>query len=363
MKSFLALIAASIFIQNAIADDECNAALEMQKTSEISNYESDLAYLNLVTEENYEKAKQNASASVVDVFSGSASNFKENRRKYFEKNKYNLSVRDSREIYRSYLNETQLDAWTKCMRKAEQPIVRYIRNGDGISKVEIEWNPREALGSLYIDQPFVLTNATTSPNTSELDEMFGTITFNIIPKDEFASVSGALNGHTGKKSWLAKLLGYDDGHRNRSAYVYVPGKPRSMEVAGDGIGPKKYVVPIEPGTVYQSWAYWRGKGWPETPKTQDQKDAIREGFTCLATPPNMTYIGVGDLKSARMIFRKAKCVAPGKGFCDAGDESCFDLLVTKSCFVSTDWYEWYKWTAKRNNIPFTNEGACQLPVI
>jgi hypothetical protein len=356
MKGQFGLLALAVIAHNVLAEDDCSKALEMQRLSTSNNYEYDLAYLNRVTDENYTKAKASASASIMKVFTGEGESFNESRRKYFGENRYDLGIRESEEVYRSYLDETQLQAWTECMRKSEQPIVRYVRTGGNVSAVQIEWIPKEALGTLYVHQPFNLDNAQLDPAPETIKEISGLRIIKVAAVDPSKSVSGALNGHTGNDSWWARLFRLAN-YRDRSAFIYIPAKP---QYSSDGdIGPKKYVVPIEVGTVYVSWAYWSGKRWPDPPV------GVAQEFPCLTTPPDMTYAQVTDLRPIHLpLKRRGKCVPNNSSeYCstNSGAEYCTDLVVTNSCFVNTDWVEWYKWTAKRNNIPYTNEGYCQLP--
>lgn len=363
MKGYFAALAFTMLAHNVMADSECTPSLEMQKTDKRSNYQSDLAFLKLVTKKNYYEAKKSASASVVDLFSGDIDTFEVKRDEFFEKHKYKLSVSESAEIYRSYLSESQLRAWTDCMRRIEQPIVRYTRNeNDTITGVQIEWNPREALGKMLVDQPFVLSNSTTNPDMANIKFIDGTKDIAVTPLDQFKSVSGTLNGHTGSDFWLLRLLGFAN-YRDRSAFIYIPGKPNlSGGVADDDIRPKKIVFPIEPGTVYVSWAYWSGFTWPAI--SPDKNNPIRQDFPCLPVPPNTTYVQVQELRPVYLGRRqKGKCVPRVSEYCDdrAGAEGCVELVVTKSCLVNTEWYEWYKWAAEKSKTPFTNEGLCQLP--
>ncbi|MFV3372477.1 hypothetical protein ACNFH5_30275 [Pseudomonas sp. NY15435] len=305
-----------------------------------------MAFLNLVTEENYNQAKQGGSVKYGSMFGADYSSFNESRRKFFNENRYNLSVKDSREVYRSYLSDAQIAAWSDCKRAAAQPIVRYQRTGDEVTGVEIEWSPHEPLGTLFLDEKVMIFNAVDQPTLKELNGKRG---FTLRHADPSKPIAGSINGHTGEKwFWLFK----SNNWRDRTVYVYVPARPR----LGPEAGPKKFVVPIPKGQVKTSWAYWQGRAWPAEPKSGE---IFRTSWECISAPVNMTLVVVGDLVPRHLGARKGYCVQGAEYCTHSGAEYCTDLTIEEGCYVNTNWVDWYDMTMRRLGMRRSNEQMCQ----
>lgn len=352
MEKYILAAAATLATQWAWADRDCDSSLQPQLISEQSNYEYDMASLHLVTEENYTKSKESAAAKYGTLFGADFANFKEQRRKYFSESRYNLDIKDSKEVFRSYLSDAQLSAWLECKRDTAQPIVRYTRNGDEVTGVTIEWNPREPLGPFFFDKKVEIHNAKKQPALPK--EIHGSYSFSLQHLSPSKPISGSINGHTGTETWF----GRSDTWRDRSAYIYIPAVPQLDETIIDVDRPMKFVVPIPEGRAKTSWAYWQGKDWPAEPSPGQQN--FRVSWECTTAPANMTLIVVGPLVPRHLGANKGQCVT-GREYCtDSGAEYCTDLTIKKGCFVNNNWLAWYKMATKRAGLTDNDDQICDI---
>jgi hypothetical protein len=113
--------------------DRCDSVLLPQITIESSSISDNMAYLSLITEDNYQQAKAGGSLNVIieDLPIGASyQQFDEKRQSYHSYSTMQHDRLEARAHFRQSLTSAQLDSWTKCMTGDVAGVRIIIRDDD-----------------------------------------------------------------------------------------------------------------------------------------------------------------------------------------------------------------------------------------
>ena len=136
MLRLVSAVAMALFIASGVAqaaEDTCAAILLPNQTKIQENAHLAVSMLDLITEDNYSKAKDTFGASfpIAEVpFGADFSSFNESRRKYQELHKYDLDYERSYNYATSILGNDQVKAWGECMVGKEKGVLRAAASDD-----------------------------------------------------------------------------------------------------------------------------------------------------------------------------------------------------------------------------------------
>lgn len=150
MRILSAIAWLCLTISSGVADELCSDVLVSQNTSAINTYkDSASAWLSLINQENYEKAKMSASAKYKVVFKGNFDDFKEKREELFKLDWSNHSESEARKEVTSSFSNEQIRAWSQCMsgKKTELYLTDHSSNNLYIT-LAVTWVAGNGIGSL-----------------------------------------------------------------------------------------------------------------------------------------------------------------------------------------------------------------------
>lgn len=194
MLLLLGFISSSIYA----ADNQqgCDKVLITQTISSTEDSSSELAWLHLISESNYEDAGRNAKAKYKSLFSGTYSDFNKKRREFFEQKQYKLSKSDSRNVYKSFLSDTQVESWRECMLRERVELFSYFKNiDDNGATLVVTWNVPIYVGRLKRIRKEL--SGGTSAQLSSLRSLQGERSFIIKRETLKESVRGVISGKAG----------------------------------------------------------------------------------------------------------------------------------------------------------------------
>ncbi|MDX1998442.1 MAG: discoidin domain-containing protein [Thermoanaerobaculia bacterium] len=146
----IAILAATIPPGLHAADwsDRCDAALLPQISIESSTTEVKIAWLSLVTEDNYEQAKAGGGLNIILEglpIGASYQQFSEKRREFLSRQELQFEKAEARARFSQSLSPAQLEAWTTCMT-SDKPGVRILLKTQSDREVAAEVFYLEAPG-------------------------------------------------------------------------------------------------------------------------------------------------------------------------------------------------------------------------
>jgi hypothetical protein len=127
----------------------CDAALVLQTSSQVTQTSYQLHWLSLVDEESFNQLKRNVDIGATFPVEGIPINgyadyaaFDQARRRYLAQQSYSTSFSDARSALAIYLHPEQLTAWLECKRIQTHGLTTYIQNPSATSvTVVIGWQP------------------------------------------------------------------------------------------------------------------------------------------------------------------------------------------------------------------------------
>lgn len=149
----LSLLVASLTLAHPVAAQGpvCDTPL-LQRTISVTTEDSRFraAWLNLVTESNYDDLKRNASGSAFsNFFSGSYDEFQSKRRDYLSRNEHSVDASDSRQEVRVELPKDAVPAWRDCVLRESSDFFYWL---DAVDKngatLGLGWKPAPGNGEL-----------------------------------------------------------------------------------------------------------------------------------------------------------------------------------------------------------------------
>lgn len=339
MKVSLATVLILLFAMNlsfsaASAADGCDSVLLQQAAAVKEDQSLLMAYLNLVSSENYENVKKNASALVPGYFDGSYSSFNAKRSKLYTDQRYSLSIENSRDEFKSYLTPDQVSGWIECKRQSNvQQLIVYYKDVDAIgATLVVQWNGGAA-GALNKLRVTLSPGATSLSELESLTSLSGTYQTPIARPSANAALRGTVSGEAGP------------AHVAFSESFYLPPFKNETKEAP----PPRYVVD-QRGVTRSSIGYWAGG-----------KRSAR--FECITVPDNMELIVISDHQKWFGKTRAySRCLGPARGgsFCDSAGEGCADVIIDEGCIVNKDWLNWYRAKEASLGVKATDHAICGI---
>lgn len=111
-----------------MSTSSCDSVLVNRTNYSASSSSARLAWLKLVTEDNYEKAKMAGGASVADMFSGDFNSFSEKRRSYFQQESYEYTIDQARSDLQIGVPNEALEAWVECLKHQTNNLYCVVRD-------------------------------------------------------------------------------------------------------------------------------------------------------------------------------------------------------------------------------------------
>lgn len=219
----------------------CNAALAsdpasycadalMVKNIAFKNYsrQSQLAWMRLVNNSNYEKIKQDAKAMVPGYFDGDYHSFNEKRASSFLKENYNSTEYEAQQELSIETPKEAVSAWQNCISSNSVGLFAYVKNVDESgATISINWRPAPGLKEL--NSVYTELSGAKSERLSNLRQIdIGEGTFLINRGGSTQAVRGIIMGRTSTGGVY-------------SAEIYIPAKAaKKIETPIKPVVPEKY---------------------------------------------------------------------------------------------------------------------------
>ncbi|MBX7457732.1 hypothetical protein K3152_05700 [Qipengyuania sp. 1NDH17] len=322
-----AISSSPVFAQSS----DCDSVLIEQTDYLQEDTLESLAWMRMINKDNYEQARKKANLYTA-YFVGDYSSFDKKRSSLLSKENYSQHYSNSRETFKASLSADQVDAWSSCVGK-ETALYTYYRDITPMrATLVVGWAAPATVGAIELTS-FEASGVEGLAVDQDGDELLGERAFLLTRLEEGAEVSGVVNGVAGQ---------------NRQAYQSSFFIPAWSQPVDEEIEPPVHIVVNLAGQKLKTIGYWSGGANSST-------------FDCRgATPNNMTYIELEV--SSKNHGKKQTCginpVGVGKGYCDGYNEYCVEYTIKRGCYVSTEWLNWYEYTAQRNKLPYSLEAAC-----
>lgn len=328
MLRFIAFLCLALAMSAKSFAETCDAALVQQTSTIREQSRFDLAWLQLVDQSNYEVAKKQANLRVGKLFSGGYEEFKTKRSEYYQEQKYQVSIDDSREELKSYLDGSQIKAWVDCKKGMTEIVITYANVTDTAATITLTWMPPNAVGDLTFERA-LFSSGSIAPGEklASGSSFYGNTSFTIIRPLAGVEIRGNVVGTAG-----AKKTSY-------SQPIYIP----SYEKTPPAIDRPNKTVITYTNEVSISRAYWA-------------KASQHQDFPCLNTPSGYERFDL-ETRQQGIGLHKGKCVPQGSSFCDSYHEGCDEIYVT-GCFVNQDWVAWYRKTMQSLKLAVTPTAMC-----
>lgn len=308
--------------------DNCDGVLINQISYLRASDRHSESWLRIIDENSYSAAKQKAGASIYSGwFSGSYSNFNTKRNQYFSQTGSTMSRETAFEEYKSYLSESQVQAWVACKGGAAG-IAAHYRDVDSIgATIVLNWQAGSGIGPLR-NVRFELIGVTKQPEMSTT-QLLGEESFLVERRSADTPIRGKITG----------VAGWDN--KNYQATIYIP----AYQVQTVVRPPLKIVTSVA-NVIVKSTARWGNgsRSW-----NCEASNAERE----------LIVIGTQDRNIGR---RRGRCVGQGS-YCNSHNEYCFETIATAGCYVSRRWLDWYKGQLEAIGEPYQRNRVCDPTVL
>jgi hypothetical protein len=324
----LAAIAVTVLGSPANAQDPCDAVLVNQVSFLAAQDKQSESWLRIVDESSYSAAKQKGSASIYgNWFSGDYQNFKTKRDRYFSQSAGSVSRESAVEEFKSYLSESQVQAWLACKGTAAT-ITTHYKDVDAVgATIVIKWPAGTAIGPLR-EPRFQLIGVTEAPRFSS-STFAGETSFLVERRTADTPIRGSVSG----------IAGFDG--RAFQATIYIPPYREPTNVKP----PLKEVTSLR-NVIVRSTAYWGNgsAGWDCEKATADKE---------------LIVISSRDNNIGR---RRGRCVGRGS-FCNSHNEYCVETVATAGCYVNRRWLDWYRGQLEALGEAYRRESVCDPSVL
>ncbi len=135
-RAVFTIVGIALFADPALARDgseRCDSALLPQISVEQLSLSERIAYLSLIDESNYDKAKTSGSLKILmpDLpVTANYSQFAEHRRTFSSQTRFTYQRNEARSVFRQSLEPYQLAAWRDCMTSTEPGVRIMLTNDD-----------------------------------------------------------------------------------------------------------------------------------------------------------------------------------------------------------------------------------------
>ena len=201
MRMLSAISFFCLAISCSIADELCSDVLVSQNTSAINTYkDAASAWLSLIDQDNYEKAKMDASAKYKVIFKGNFENFKEKRQELYKLDWSSVNTTEARKEITSSFSSEQIMAWSNCMsgKKTELYLADHDSN-NSYTTVAVIWTAGNGIGPLRKTMVNVIGAAEDSGLKAQTEFLPGSHFFTIKRSTPGGEIRVTINGIYGEQ--------------------------------------------------------------------------------------------------------------------------------------------------------------------